>query len=298
MFAPMRMRIGFLGLGTMGAPIANNLRKAGYTVTVWNRTPARAEALVKKGALAAGTPRECATGQDIVMTCLADDKALEAVLDGPDGIFAGLKEGEVLVDVGTSGAREARSLEARVKEKGCAFVAAPLLGSRAYAEKAQLVVVAGGPAAAREKARPALHAISARLIELDQAVHAALMKLAVNAVGGAMIAGFSEALALGAAGGLDLAKIVETIQASGFHSPLFLTKGEQIMSGDWAPRFSLALAEKDQRLAQEAADDAGAKMPVNAVVRRVFADAIESGRGDRDFCAVADLLFEWARVKR
>ncbi len=294
----MRMRIGFLGLGTMGAPIANHLRKAGYTVTVWNRTAAKAEPLVKKGALQARTPRECAMDQDLVMTCLADEKALESVLEGPDGIFAGLKPGEVLVDVSTSGTREARSLEARVKEKGCSFVAAPVLGSKAYAEKAQLVVIAGGPAAAREKARPALHATSARLIELPEAVQAALMKLVVNAVGGAMITGFGEALALGAAGGLDLAKIIETIQASTFHSPLYLTKGDQIMSGDFAPRYAVALAEKDQRLAQEAAADHGAKMPINSAVRRLFADAAESGRGEKDFAAVADLFFEWAKVKR
>jgi 3-hydroxyisobutyrate dehydrogenase-like beta-hydroxyacid dehydrogenase len=294
----MRMRIGFLGLGTMGAPIANNLRKAGYTVTVWNRTAAKAEPLVKKGALQARTPRECATDQDLVITCLADEKALESVLDGPDGIFAGLRPGEVLVDMGTSGTREARSLEARVKEKGCSFVAAPVLGSKAYAEKAQLVVIAGGPAAEREKARPALHATSARLIELDEAVQAALMKLVVNAVGGAMITGFGEALALGIAGGLDHAKIVETIQASGFHSPLYLTKGDQIMSGDYAPRYAIALAEKDQRLAQEAATDHGTKMPINSAVRGLFADAAASGRADRDIAAVADLFFEWARIKK
>jgi 3-hydroxyisobutyrate dehydrogenase-like beta-hydroxyacid dehydrogenase len=293
----MRMRIGFLGLGTMGAPIANNLRKAGYAVTVWNRTPERAEALVKKGALRARTPRECATGQDLVFTCLADEKALEAVLEGADGVLAAVKDGEILVDVGTSGTRETRSLEQRVTARGGAFVAAPLLGSKAYAEKAQLVVVAGGPAAAREKARPALHAISARLIELERAVDAALMKLVVNAVGGAMITGFGEALALGRAGGLEVAKVVETIQASGFHSPLYLTKGEQIASGDFEPRFSVRLAEKDQRLAQEAAHDHGARMPINAAVRRLFADAIESGRGDRDMAAVAELCLEWAGKK-
>jgi len=294
----MRMRIGFLGLGTMGAPLANNLRKAGYAVTVWNRTAEKAEPLVKKGATQARTPRECATGQDLVFTCLADEKALEAVLDGPDGVLAAVKQGGILVDTSTSGTREARSLEARVNAKGGAFVAAPMLGSRAAAEKAQLVVLAGGPAAAREKARPALHAISARVVELDQAVQAALLKLVVDAVGGAMITGFGEALALGASGGLDVPTMVDTIQASGFHSPLYLMKGEQIMQRDWSARFAISLAEKDQRLAQEAAADQGAKMPINSAVRRLFADAVESGRGDKDLCAVADLFFEWAKVKR
>jgi 3-hydroxyisobutyrate dehydrogenase-like beta-hydroxyacid dehydrogenase len=294
----MRMRIGFLGLGTMGAPMANNLRKAGYAVTVWNRRPERADALVKKGVTLAPSPRECAQDQDLVFTCLADERALEAVLEGPDGVLAGMKPGEVLVDCGTSGTRETRSAEARVKERGCAFVAAPLLGSKAAAEKAQLVVVAGGPADARDKARPALHAVSAKLIELDDAVQAALMKLVVNAVGGAMMTGFAEALALAASGGLDIAKVVDTVQASGFHSPLYLMKGEQILQRDFEPRFSLALAEKDQRLAQEAAADQGAKMPINEAVRRLFGEAIKTGRGEKDLAAVAELMFGLAGVKR
>ncbi|HEU4385460.1 MAG TPA: NAD(P)-dependent oxidoreductase [Anaeromyxobacteraceae bacterium] len=292
------MKIGFLGLGTMGAPMANNLRKSGHAVTVWNRTPARAEPLVRKGARQARTPRECAAEKDAVFACLADEKALEAVLGGADGALAGLSAGDLLVDTSTAGVKEARSVEERLTQKGAHFLAAPLLGSRASAEKAQLTVVVGGPAQARERARPALKAISARIVELDTAPQAALMKLVVNALGGAMIAGFGEALALGASGGLDLARMIDTIQASSFHSPLYLMKGEQILQRDFAPRFAIHLAEKDQRLAQEAAAEQGATMPINASVRRLLTDAIESGRGDKDLCAVADLLFEWAGLKR
>jgi len=291
------MRIGFLGLGTMGAPLANNLRRAGHVVTVWNRTVAKAEPLVKKGAKPASSPRECAAGQDLVFLCLSDEVALEAVLEGPDGVLAALKSGDVLVDTSTSGTRATRSVAERCQARGATFLSAPLLGSRAAAEKAQLVVVMGGPAAARQKARPAVVAISARCIELDDAVQAALMKLVVNAVGGAMITGFGEAMALGTSGGLDPARIIETVQASSFHSPLYLMKGEQIVARDFAPRFALSLAEKDQRLAQEAAADQGAKMPVNAAVRQLFAEAIASGRGALDTAAVADLTLEWAKAK-
>jgi 3-hydroxyisobutyrate dehydrogenase-like beta-hydroxyacid dehydrogenase len=292
------MRIGFLGLGTMGAPLANNLRRAGHTVTVWNRTLSKAEPLVKKGARPAASPRECATGQELVFTCVTDEKALEAVLEGPEGVLAGLVAGDILVDCSTSGTRAARSVGERCQARGAHFVAAPLLGSRAAAEKAQLVVVLGGSPEGRERARTAVVAISARCIELDSAPHAALMKLVVNAVGGAMIAGFGEALALGASGGLDLARCIEVIQASSFHSPIFLMKGEQILNQDWEPRFAIALAEKDQRLAQEAAADQGARTPINSAVRQLFADAVQSGRGERDLCNVADLMLEWAKVRR
>lgn len=294
----MRLRLGFVGLGTMGEPIANNLRKAGHELTVWNRTAARTAALAQKGVKVAATPRACAEGQDAVLLCVSDEKALEAVLGGPDGVLAGLKEGEVVVDLSTSGTRATRAAAERCAAKGVRFVAAPLLGSRAAAEKAQLVVVAGGPADARERVRPALHAMSARMFELDSAVQAALMKLCVNAVGGAMITAFGEALALGASGGLEGARVLEVLQASGFHSPIYLMKGEQVLAGDYAPRFKLALAEKDQRLAQEAAADQGAQAPVNAAVRRLMADTVAAGGGEQDVAVVADRLLELAKARR
>ncbi|HEX7489213.1 MAG TPA: NAD(P)-dependent oxidoreductase [Anaeromyxobacteraceae bacterium] len=289
------MRIGFLGIGTMGAPLANNLRKAGYAVTAWNRTAARLAPLVEKGASAAATPRACAEGKDLVFTCLADERALAAVLDGPEGALSGLRRGDLLVDTSTAGTRATRAIRAQVEGLGAEFVSAPLLGSRPAAEKAQLVVVAGGPASARDRARPALHAISARLLELEDAVQAALMKLVVNSVGGAMVTALGEALALGASGGLALSAVIETLQASSFHSPIYLMKGEQIVNGDYAPRFALALAEKDQRLAQEAAADQGARLIVNDAVRRLFGEALERGRGEKDMCAVAEMLLEQLR---
>jgi 3-hydroxyisobutyrate dehydrogenase-like beta-hydroxyacid dehydrogenase len=291
------MRIGFLGLGTIGEPIANNLRKTGHDVTVWNRKRSRADHIVSKGGKLAATPRECATGKDLVFTCLADEKALDAVLDGPEGALAALAKGDVLVDMSTAGTRSARSVGERVAKLGATFIACPVLGSKAAAEKAQIVLVAGGPASARERARPALHAVSARMFELDDPVHAALMKLCVNAVGSAMITGLAEALALGTSGGLTVPRIVEVLQASSFHSPVFLMKGELIEKQDWAPRFAIQLAEKDQRLAQEAAAEHGVQVPLNETVRRLFAEAAESGRGDKDIAALADLFFERARKR-
>ncbi len=285
----MRMRIGFVGLGTVGEPIANNLRKAGHELTVWNRTPAKADHIVSKGGARAASPRACASGKDLVCTCVADERALDAVLEGPDGVLAGLAHGDVLVDLSTAGTRAARSTQARAAQRGAQLVCCPILGSKAAAEQAQIVLVAGGPAAAREKARPALRAISARLFELDDPVQAALLKLCVNAVGGAMIAALAEALALGGAGGLGVRQIVEVLQASSFHSPLYLMKGDLIERRDFAPRFKLGLAEKDQRLAQEAAQDLGARVALSEAVRRLLAEAAERGGADEDVAAVAEL---------
>jgi 3-hydroxyisobutyrate dehydrogenase-like beta-hydroxyacid dehydrogenase len=291
----MRMRIGFVGLGTMGEPIANNLRKAGHDLTVWNRTPSKASHIVGKGGKLAPTARECAAGKDLVFVCVSDEKAVEAVLEGADGVLAGMAEGEVLVDLSTCGTRMTRSIQERAGKKGVRFVSCPILGSKTAAEQAQIVLVAGGPGPAREKARPALHAVSARLFELDEPVQAALLKLCINAVGGAMITAFSEALALGNAGGLDTWRMVEVLQASSFHSPLFLMKGELVERKDYAPRFRLSLAEKDQRLAQEAAQDLGARVPINEAVRGLLAEAASAGRADRDVSAVAELCLEWVK---
>ena len=294
----MRLRLGFVGLGTMGGPIANNLRKTGHEVTVWNRTAAKAEPLVQKGALAAASARACAEGKDAVFICVSDEQALEAVLEGPEGVLLGLREGDLVVDLSTAGTRAARSAGERCARRGAGFVAAPLLGSSAAARNAQLVVVAGGPADARERIRPALRAIAARIFELDQAPQAALMKLCVNAVGGAMITALGEALALGASGGLDGARVLQVLQASSFHSPIYLMKGEQVLNRDYAPRFRLSLAEKDQRLAQEAAADQGATLPVNQAVRRLLGEAAAGGRADQDVAAVVDLLLGLARAGR
>jgi len=291
------MRIGFVGLGTMGEPIANNLRKAGHDITVWNRTPAKANHIVSKGGKLAATARECATGRDLVFTCVSDERALEAVLEGGEGVLAGLVEGDVLVDLSTCGTRMTRTVQERTARRGARFICCPILGSKTAAEQAQIVLVAGGPGAAREKARPALHAVSARLFELDDPIQAALMKLCVNAVGGAMITAFSEAIALGTAGGLDVWRMVEVLQASSFHSPLYLMKGELVEKKDYAPRFRLSLAEKDQRLAQEAAQDLGTRVPINEAVRRLFAEAASAGRAEKDVSSVADLCLEWAKKK-
>jgi 3-hydroxyisobutyrate dehydrogenase-like beta-hydroxyacid dehydrogenase len=292
----MPIQIGFLGLGTMGFAMANNIRKTGLGLTVWNRTPERAQPFASKGVRIASTPRECAAGRDAVITCVSDEKALDAILDGPNGVLAGLKPGDVLVDMSTSGTRATASIAARVAKRGARFVSAPVLGSKAAAEKAQLVVVAGGPREARERAHPALHAVSARIFEMDDPAQAALIKVCVNAVGGAMMAAFGESLALAATGGVPLARFIEVLQSSGFHSPLYLMKGDQIINDDFAPRFALSLAAKDLRLAQESAADQGASMPVSAAVRKLFGTAIKSDRGGKDMAAVADLLLEWTRT--
>jgi 3-hydroxyisobutyrate dehydrogenase-like beta-hydroxyacid dehydrogenase len=282
----------------MGSPMAANLVSAGHAVAVWNRTAQKARALADRGARVAASPRECATGAEVVFLCLADERAVIAVLEGREGVLAGLAPGSVLVDTSTAGPGSAGSVDVLVRSVRARFVAAPLLGSRLAAERRELTVVAGGPLAAREQVRPLLAALSSRVIELETAPQAALMKLVVNCLGGAMITGFGEALTLGAKGGLSLPQMIDAIGSSAFRSPLYESKGRQLVENDLAPRFTLALAEKDERLVQETAAGTGVTLPVNAAVRRLLAEGVASGRGELDLCAIAELLFERAGVKR
>lgn len=292
------MRVGFVGLGTMGSPMAANLVSAGHAVAVWNRTVEKTRPLAERGARVAASPRDCASGAEAVFLCLADERAVTAVLEGREGVLAGLAPGAVLVDTSTAGPGSASGVDVLARSVGARFVAAPLLGSRLAAERRELTIVAGGPLTAREQVRPLLAALSSRILELDTAPLAALMKLVVNCLGGAMITGFGEALALGAKGGLTLPQMIDAIQSSAFRSPLYESKGRQLVDRDLAPRFTLALAEKDQRLVQETAETLGAALPVNAAVRALLAEGVRSGRGELDLCAIAELLFERAGVKR
>ena len=204
-------------------------------------------------------------------------------------------DGGILIDLSTAGTRSTRSMAERAQKKGIQFLACPILGSKTAAEQAQLVLVVGGPGPAREKARAALHAVSARLFELEDPEKAALMKLCINAIGGAMMTSFGEALALGEKGGLDIWRMVEVLQASSYHSPLFLMKGEQVEKRDFAPRFKLSLAEKDQRLAQEAAQDLGVHLPISEAVRTLMSEATLAGSADKDVCAVAEHCLGWGK---
>ena len=220
------MRIGFLGLGTMGEPIANNLRKAGHDLTVWNRTRSKADHIVSKGGKLARTPRECAAGKDLVFTCVSDEKALDAVLDGTRGCARRPRRaGDTLVDLSTAGTRSARSVASRAAARGAAFVASPVLGSKPAAEQAQVVLVVGGPAAAREGAAGAPRRVVANHRARGSGPGGA--REAVRERGGRR----DDRRLRRGAGARRLGRrsryrqIVEVLQASSFHSPLVPHEG-------------------------------------------------------------------------
>jgi 3-hydroxyisobutyrate dehydrogenase-like beta-hydroxyacid dehydrogenase len=277
-------RIGFLGTGLMGAPMARRLLGAGHDVAVWNRTRDKAEALAADGAVVASTPAEAARGREVVITMLTGPDALEAVLFGEEGVAPALEPGALLIDMSTVG-RDAELDVAGRLPKGVEFVDSPVTGSTPRAEAGELTILVGGSEEVYERARPVLEVLGTprRFGDLGSG---AAMKLVLNSTLGAILMGIGEALALGRALGLDRAAVLDALENS-YLGGMVKVKRSMLESGEFPAQFKLALAAKDLRLVEEAAS-----RPLSGVAaaRQAFDDAERAGRGEEDYAALADHL--------
>ncbi len=282
------MKLGFLGLGRMGAAIAANLVRAGHQVTVWNRSPGKADPLVALGAVLAASPRNAAEGADAVFTMLADDAALTDVLEGPDGILAGLSSGAIHISQSTISVAAADRIAALHAERGQKFVSAPVFGRPAVAEAGQLWIVAAGAPIALARLQPLFEIIGRVVRPVGDTPSAAnLVKLAGNF----MILGttelLGEAMLLGEKGGVPRTKLLEVLLATLFDAPIYRVYGPLVAEQRFRPAgFTAPLGLKDMRLAGEAAEALGVAMPVLEIVKRHLADAITREGDDVDVAAL------------
>ncbi len=287
------MNVGFIGLGNMGHPIAENLLKAGHTLVVFNRTRARAESLGAMGARIAATPAECCQG-DVVFTMLADDAAVEAVAFGDGGIVASLPRGAVHASLSTiSVALSARLAQAHARS-GSVYVAAPVFGRPEAAAAAKLFVVAAGPAAALARCQPLFEAIGQRtFIVGEQASAANVIKLAGNFLLAAMVESLGEAFALVRKNGIDPAQFLELITSSVFTAPPYKIYGSIIAREGYQPAgFQLPLGLKDVRLALAAAESVQVPLPLASLVRDHMISALARGYKDSDWSVIAKISAE------
>jgi len=276
-------RVAFCGLGRMGAPMAARLLGAGHEVTVWNRTAARASALVDQGAVAAPTPADAAAGAELVVTMLSDPQALDDVVLGPEGIAAGVPPGTALIDMSTVGPDAVRALGARLPD-GVAMVDAPVLGSIPQATDGTLKIFVGGDRAVFDSCRPVLEAMGSPR-HLGPLGAGASMKLVANSTLGALMCGLAEALALADALGLDEAAVLDLLA----ESPIGVTvksKRELIASGHYPANFKLELAAKDLGLVTAAARRAGTELRLASASQWWFERADAAGLGHLDYSAV------------
>jgi 3-hydroxyisobutyrate dehydrogenase-like beta-hydroxyacid dehydrogenase len=289
------MNCAFLGLGTMGAAMAANVGRK-HALTVWNRSHERAQPLVDAGARLALTPADAARGADVIVMMLADPAAVHAVVDGRDGILAGLAPGALVIDMSTVDVATARAVDAQVRARGGRFVDAPVSGSRKPAVDGKLVIMAGGDPADVERARPVLETMG-RVVAVGGVGQGMGAKLVLNGLGAHMMTGFAAMMVLAARLGLDLRAMLEVIGSGAFSSPLYASKGPRMMARDFAADFKLTLMHKDQELVVATAAELGYPMPTLAKIRDVLAEAIAAGYGDGDLSGVVRLFEDWAKVK-
>jgi 3-hydroxyisobutyrate dehydrogenase-like beta-hydroxyacid dehydrogenase len=256
---------------------------------VWNRTADRAARLVERGARGAATPREAAAAADVTVVMVSTPDAFEAVLTGPHGIAAGLREGSVLVDMGTDGVPAARRAAALAASRGAAFVDAPVLGSRIPATQGKLVVMAGGDPRDFDRVRPILECTAASVHHVGPVGAGQSMKLAANLVLSHLLSGLAGSVALAEAAGLRGSDLVDVLEA-GLRSPYFRVKGDQMVKGDFAPHFALDLVRKDLRLIRAALDQAGVPVPSVGPILGMFDEAARRGWGEEDCAAVVKIL--------
>ncbi len=293
------MKVGFIGLGNMGLPMARHLLEAGHSLTVYNRTRAKAESLAAKGARIADTPREAAREAEVVFTMVADDRALGEIVSGEQGLLAGMEPKAIHVSLSTISVSASTDLAARHEEAGGFFVAAPVFGRPEAAEAKQLWVLAAGATAAVERCRPLLTALGRGLTVVgDRAPAANVVKLSGNFLIASMIEALSEAFALTRKMGIHPKDFLELYKAVFANSPIFPRYAELIAQEKYEPAgFALRLGLKDLRLVLDAAEHAQAPMPIASFVKDQYLTGVAQGLGDLDWAALGRLAAERAGLE-
>ncbi|MBJ6726975.1 NAD(P)-dependent oxidoreductase [Geomesophilobacter sediminis] len=281
---------GFIGLGVMGSAMAKNLVKAGFKVTVWNRSPEKSAELAAVGARVAANPAEVTATCGITFAMLADPAAAEAVCFGPDGALAGIGDGRGYVDMSTVDGETSAKIGAAILQKGGKFLEAPVSGSKKPAEDGTLVILAAGDRSLYDAAMPGLEKMGKKILFLGAVGNGARMKLVVNMVMGGMMTIFCEGLALAEKGGLEKSDLLEVLDAGALANPMFKLKGGLISQGNYTVAFPLKHMQKDLRLAVALGDTVGQPLVAAAVANEAFKKAKALGCSDEDFSAVYKVI--------
>jgi 3-hydroxyisobutyrate dehydrogenase-like beta-hydroxyacid dehydrogenase len=284
--------VAVLGAGRMGSAMAERLAGQGVSVVVYNRSPGRAHELAERiGARAAGTPREAAAGADVVISMVADDTAVRALYNGPDGVPAGIRPGAVAVDMSTVLPDTILAIAPAVRARGAGVLDAPVSGSVGGALSGELTIMAGGDPADLERARPVLERLAKRVFHMGDLGTGAAMKLAVNTLIYGLNGAVSEGLVLAERNGIDRALAYDVLVASAAGAPFVVYKRAAFLDPDGTPvAFSLGLAEKDLRLIGELAASSGTTMPQAQVNLQAIRAAERSVGEDADFARLASHL--------
>jgi 3-hydroxyisobutyrate dehydrogenase-like beta-hydroxyacid dehydrogenase len=291
-------KVAWIGLGNMGIPMSTNLLKAGHEVSVWNRTKSKADPVVAAGAKWADSPKVAASGAEFIFTMVADGPALKSVILGENGVAGALSGGKIVIDMSTVSPAESAAVNEAIEAKGCKFLRAPVTGSTILATNGTLGILASGDKATYDKALPLFEKMGKNQFYLGSGEQARVMKLSLNLMIGCEMQLEAEAVVLAEKAGLDVKQVCEIIAGSAAGSPLMGYKAALISAGDYKPAFTVKLMMKDFDLAAEAAKQYGVPIPVTALTRNIFQTAASTGRADKDFSVLTQVLEEQAGVKR
>jgi 3-hydroxyisobutyrate dehydrogenase-like beta-hydroxyacid dehydrogenase len=283
-------KIAFVGLGAMGGAMAQRLLAAGHSVTGYNRTRAKADALASKGLAVADSARAAVEGASVVLSMVTDSEALRDVALRPDGILAGLGRGAVWAEMSTVSPTVTRMLGERVAEKGATLLDAPVSGSTVTIAQGQLSFIVGGDAAALERIRPYLLAIGPTITHVGALGLAVTMKIAVNLSIGVQMLAFSESVLLAEKSGIPREKAVEAILKGVTASPMLKYRGPFVLDMPDEALFNVVLMQKDMRLALEQGRAVGVPLPATGLVHELLTGARGLGLAEKDFAAVFDVL--------
>jgi 3-hydroxyisobutyrate dehydrogenase len=280
-------RIAFVGLGTMGAAMAANLRRAGFEVTVWNRTPGRAADLLAMGAVEASTPAEAARAADVVVSCVSDTPDVETVLFGTDGVAAGVAAGALVIDCSTISPGATTGFAERLREQGIGFVDAPVSGGSEGAKNATLTIFVGGEPADVERARPVLEAMGKTITHFGPAGSGQAVKAVNQVVLAGTYLGVAEGMVLAMKAGLDPVAVAGALNGGAARSWVLENRHGRMAANEYPLGFRTSLHLKDLVIALELARSTGTALPVSALAAQLEAGLVARGYGDEDMSNLA-----------
>ena len=282
--SPNRPSVAMLGTGIMGAPIARNIAGAGLDTRVWNRTREKAEPLAEAGADVAGSPAEAVDGVDVVLTMLADGSAVDGVMH--DGALAAMRDDAIWLQMSTVGIAATERLATSARERGVAFVDAPVVGTKQPAEQGKLTVLASGPEDAIRTCEPVFEPIAAKTLTLGEAGAGTRLKLVINNWMLCMLEDLAESIALAEGIDIDPATFLDAIDGGPVGPAYARLKGDLMLKREFPPAFPLRLALKDVELVLEAAERHQLELPLARATSGRFRRALDLGHGDEDMAAV------------
>jgi 2-hydroxy-3-oxopropionate reductase len=291
----MAERIGFIGLGIMGKPMARNLIEAGYELVVYNRSRGKVDELAQEGAEATGSPREVAEQSDIIITMLPDSPEVREIVAGEDGLFEGIKEGSLLIDMSTISPVVTEELAAEAGQKGVGMLDAPVSGGETGAIDGTLSIMVGGSEEDFERARPIFDVLGQTVVRVGEAGAGQVVKACNQIVVALVIEAVSEALVLGSKAGVDPEKIIKVLSGGLAGSKVMEAKKSFFLEHDFEPGFRVELHHKDLGIALAAGREYGVALPVTALVSQMLEALKAKGCGDRDHSAILTLIEDLAQ---